>query len=152
MRGWLLGQGIIVSSLVLPALGRWENGAIHSLFPRYHYVSLLGLAIMALPCAKAALEQPQKNLWTKVLAPGYLVSYLFVQFAFGHEFTYFVDVGSRNRAYFAEMAQWQTGRRETEPPLPTDTLPPGHTAQEFYRLANWLNADRYPLDSEKKKN
>jgi hypothetical protein len=157
---WLLGQGIILSCMLLPSLGRWQLGAQQSLSLRYHYPTLVGVAIMLLPVLSRlwrAEEQGSKRGRCSTAVLFFLLAgYLALQLHVGGTFTYFSSRGFENRLYVEKLADWQyrllaadQGQGAAllpgaEPAMP-NTVAPGRSAAQIYAVLHWLDAKKYPV-------
>ncbi|MCC6220727.1 MAG: hypothetical protein IT291_05755 [Deltaproteobacteria bacterium] len=59
IRLWVMGQLLMCSQLLLPALGRWQFGLVQSLYLRYQYGALIGLFVALLPAVSYLLSWVQ---------------------------------------------------------------------------------------------
>ncbi len=140
-RYWVAGQLWMLSCLALPALGRWQMGAEHSLFPRYQYGALIGFAIVLLPFFMRIFAAREKGevIFGRALLPACLVLFLFVQLSFGRAFSFFSTVGNAHRLYAAQLAE-----RSEPPPAYPVSLAPHSSPEQIYATLHWLNPQRYP--------
>ena len=163
LRIWLLGQALLFSSFILPAVGRWQFGAQQSLSLRYHYGALLGLLLMLLPLLLVSFKKSDKEATSvcQILLGVLAALSLFSQLKMGSEFMYYRNKGLVHSRYAAELADWEahldklyTGQpidhvgRGTELkdllPVYPKTLTPGQGPNQAYGVLNYLDPFAYP--------
>ena len=154
----ILGQGIIISSLLLPSLGRWHFGVQQSLSLRYHYTAALGLCIMLYPLLvwtteKLLTAQHRALQGTIVVILGVVVS---IQLYMGARFTYFRNHGEAHEHYLEQLTDWRVKLSEVHTegypgyegkntkleglqPLYPSTITPGRHPDHIYEIYQWLN-------------
>lgn len=106
----IVGQLLMFSALLLPALGRAQLGPSQALSMRYVYLALPWFFVFALPFIERIVQgvlQPQ-TIFSPVrplcfmLIAGYFASHL-LSLA---RYEYFTDHALRNRRYVAKLAEW----------------------------------------------
>lgn len=155
---WCLGQLMMGSSLLLPALGRWSFGLSQSLSLRYHYGSLIGLLLLLLPLVQWAFEG-QRGASTRARGTA-IVLWLFlsVQLWTAMQFSYFQEAGRTNRLFTSALLDWRSTIGEElpysgqgsrfeglQPSLPAQ-LTPGRHPNEIYAVLRWLEGDKRPSE------
>lgn len=158
---WLLGHVIIVVNLVLPALGRWQLGDAQSLASRYHYATLVGLCIAALPAAAALGALHAERKWVRPALSLAAALFIAEQLAAGRAFQYFGDRHVQDREYAARLRDWNEQLLALSPdvpvayegtgtplaglyPLHLDSITPGRHPDQVYGVLHWLDPRRYP--------
>ncbi len=163
---WLMGNLIIVSSLVLPALARWHHGVQQSLSPRYHYGSLLGLMLMLMATWRAVLslfDDKDKQARRISLAVFLLLcSWACArQMSMGAQARWFTNHGLNHRTWVAQARDWERAVSEVAQGQPmsyyaektpladlqpeyTPSITPGRGPRDIYRVLSRLDPKRYP--------
>jgi hypothetical protein len=163
---WLVGNAIIVSSLVLPALARWHYGVQQALSPRYHYGSLLGLyMILIASCTSMTSLLRNSGKLSNQFATGALLvlcAWAFSrQLNMGANATWFTEHGLRHRTWIAQARDWEAAlaRIAKDQPLSyyaektpladlqpeyTPGITPGRGPRDIYRVLSKLDHKRYP--------
>lgn len=159
-RIWSLGQLIIITSMLLPAFGRWQYGMEQSLSLRYHYATIVGLAILLFPllAGSALSTNIQKRRAAPTLGAALLILYFAVQLKAGNNYLV-TPFGPTHRAYAAQLRDWNINLRalgavtsyeaagtalEGQHPLHPHSFTSQRHPDEVYRALNWLDPERYP--------
>lgn len=163
----LLGKLLVVSSLLLPAFGRWQLGAIQSLSLRYHYATLVGFAMLVLPLIRRAIVARERGtLPVRTGIAVLLALHLFVQIIASRNY-YVTFFGPRHRVYVEQLREWNTllldamqgGGTSYEgtgtplaglQPLHVKSLTSERHPDEVYRALNWLSPARFPWNEEQR--
>lgn len=157
VRIWLLGQLLILSAMLLPALGRWQYGMEQSLSLRYHYGTAVGLTVLLFPVlVSSALIH--KHRVGAALGSVLLALSLAVQLKAGHNYL-LTPFGGTHRAYTEQLRDWNIQLRERgaitsyeaagtdlegQHPLHPHSFTSQRHPDEVYRALNWLDPERYP--------
>ncbi|MFN8390477.1 MAG: hypothetical protein U0136_09330 [Bdellovibrionota bacterium] len=161
---WVLGQALVVTCLLLPSVGRWQLGANQSLALRYHYATLVGVAVLLLVPICQFFEwvmAPEGSALRRRLSTAFFALLLTGQLLSGRFFDYFTAGGYRHRMYVAQLSDWQKQLKAVKPdaspdyeasgtplqgaqPIQPVTLTPGRHPNEIYAVLHWLNARKYP--------
>lgn len=102
---WLLGQALIFLPLIFPALGRSQFGAQQSLFLRYHYTTLLGLAFIAIPMVFTLYNHSKLTKYLLFLT---LFGHIYIQLRLSSSYDYFTSAGLRNNIYIQQLKHWDS--------------------------------------------
>ena len=165
---WLLGQGFIFTTLMLPALGRWNFGESQSLSLRYHYLALVGVMILIVPIATSFFDILKKEKTKRspqeraVFSLGKLalVVYFFSHLSLITVHNEFSHKSAKNKAYILELKKWRTklARENIDPvtnfeargtsfengfPILPEYLTPGRHPNQLYQVLKYLNPEKY---------
>ncbi|MCB0322480.1 MAG: hypothetical protein KDD69_02870, partial [Bdellovibrionales bacterium] len=161
-REWSAGLLLCLSTLLLPALGRWSFGVEQSLSLRYHYAALPGLCLMVLPALRGILALPASRVGKTIRAVVMLLFglHLAAQLEVGARFDYFTSQGEVHHAFVSRLTEWNTRRRQNGAPIPgyemsgtpweglqppyPQTLTPGRHPDDIARVLHWLHPERHP--------
>lgn len=157
---WVCGQLIMITALLLPALGRaTQFGVAQALSPRYQYFALFGFCLLLLSLVPHRNRRPLLASW---LCAALAVAYVFVQFSMLNRFQNLdlSEYGWRNRVYIGQLVFWQKSLDELrqlhpERQIPFDgreqlfglypflprTLIRNRHPDELYKIYQWLRAD-----------
>lgn len=132
----LFGLVVVMSSFVLPAIGRASLGDLQAMSLRYQYSSLIGFAIMLYPIFYMLMDGKlvRKIFFTFMVLWGvqqvYLVS----------AFSYFSDFGVVHRVYAQQVFDWNkiTQGKEGLSPSHRPTITPGSTPEDIAKTYKWL--------------
>jgi hypothetical protein len=163
---WLVGNIIVISSLILPALARWHYGVQQSLSPRYHYGSLLGLYMILIASWTSIISLLRNSgKLPQRLASGFLVVLCAWacsrQMNMGANATWFTEHGLRHRTWIAQARDWEAalakvakgqplGYYADKTPLAdlqpeyTPGITPGRGPRDIYRVLSKLDRKQYP--------
>ncbi len=161
----IVGQLLMFSALVLPAVGRGYLGPSQALSMRYIYLALPWFFVFVLPFVERLVRSLQQDgSW---LHPMRAISFLLIAAYFGAHlfhlarYDYFTENGFRNKHYIAKVSEWfdllATDAQITpgdftakgaqfsglQPVFPPK-LAPDATPGQIYRLLHWLNPEKYP--------
>ncbi len=156
-RVWLLGQLLIITSMLLPALGRWQYGMEQSLSLRYHYGTIAGLIVMLFPLLAGSALVERRRVATEI-GSVLLLLYFAVQLKAGNNYL-LTPFGGTHRAYTEQLRDWNIKLRdrgavtsyeaagtdlEGQHPLHPHSFTSQRHPDEVYRALNWLDQKRYP--------
>ncbi len=159
---FVTGQLFILSTFVLPAIGRWQHGVTQSLALRYQYMAQIGLVFMLFALIYAFLEHRREL--KKISFIWLLCVYYFIsQFILSYNFDYFVNNGVQNRIFEKELLAWNeklceaggsmaksyegVGTKfESKQPVMPPGLTPGRHPNDIYQTLIWLNGEGLSLD------
>ncbi len=162
LRTTAIGLTFMLSSLVLPAFGRWQLGVEQSLSLRYHYAALLGLGIVFLPVfvklfGTLSTQTPRRPRQEAILF-FVIVLHISSQFTASGVFSHFTSAGRENQEFLQQMESWNewrlaAGKRKSwegepsasaglQPRFPTN-LTPGVHPDGIAEIMNWLAPSGY---------
>ena len=140
-RIWMLGQGIIIASFLLPAAGRWHFGIGQSLSPRYQTIALIGLIVLFLPAANYMFSTAKNKLTSKAASIATCSIIFFLQLAYSIQVNPFSKDGLMNRSYIERLQSWKKENDITKA-TPQLALPPrlspGFSHKQFGKIADEL--------------
>ena len=108
---WCMGHLLIAASLILPSIGRSDIDLRLSMFLRYHYGTLVGLCIAAIPTLLSLrnylqfLGLPKSSLTAlgSILLVAHLSSHIYVS----NSYDYYTNRGLRHRDYVTKLQMWR---------------------------------------------
>lgn len=156
---FLLGNAIVITSYVLPALGRSQFGLSSGLYLRYTYIALVGLLIALTPILVHLWQlMSSRPMWRNAILSSCFVAYVFAHLLMTSRFEYFREQGQKNQVFVAALVQWQESLCEVGssinksyegkktplsgkfPAMPP-TITPGRHPVEIYKVLLWLNPE-----------
>lgn len=137
---WCLSEATIVSSLLLPAFGRWQLGLGQSLSLRYHYVPVAALCLLLIPLINSLIFTNRKQL-KSISAIGFALLLTALQLYQGAKFTYFTEKGAENRRYLLQIQNLQGlyDNKDSLGPLEPESLTPGLDISAIQSILQWLS-------------
>ena len=152
LRYWLMGNALIFTSMLLPALGRSIYHLHQGLYLRYYSLSLLGLAVICFFILKNYAEFSfSKKISTKLI----IVCFVLIQISQARKYTYFTDAGQINYSVAQKIKDNKAKLTDKNSESPNDyqlrSLQLVSTedisqmdANYVYQALNWLNPSKYP--------
>ena len=111
---WLVGQIFIISTFFLPALGRWQLGAIQALSPRYQCAAMIGLMLMLVALFENRKHALSIFAWLAIA----------VQLVVAADFSYFTENGARNRIYIEQLKEYRSLEKSAQSKAVAPLVPP----------------------------
>lgn len=144
-RNWLIGNAIIASSMLLPALGRSIYHLHQGLYLRYYSLNLVGLSII---CFFIFKDYSQFERRKKYLSQFLLFCYFIIQVSQARNYVYFTKAGIGNLSY----AQKLTDNIQRISSDSNKSVVQAHSEEDIskmdpryvYRALSWLNPTKYP--------
>ncbi|MDD2943239.1 MAG: hypothetical protein PHC51_09775 [bacterium] len=102
---WLLAQIFILASFALPALGRYNLGALQAMSLRYHAFALPGLIFLLTPLAQFFDSKSCKPGGRAIIFAA-LVIFFSLQFFMKGRMSDFQEYGSANRSFLGRLVNW----------------------------------------------
>lgn len=158
LRLWLLGEVIMLFSMLLPSFGRVKYGYFQGLSLRYTYSTLVGVAILVFAFLLAVHTWMERRNWRRgiVLSAfgySYLLWLLAASVFVSREERFFTNIGYTNLVYAKQLLDWRNAVEGEDlsakgtdlagfgPTVPPDVVP-GATHERIVQTLDWLSRGR----------
>jgi hypothetical protein len=133
----IISYSIVITTLLLPTLGRHHFGLSYALELRFLYPALFGVFLLLLPLTKVKMNPYVLGLILYI----YLSSHI-LQIS---KFDFYTNNGLLNKQFVLKLTEIHKAQgKHSFPPVPFG-LTPDRSRDEIYLLLNILNPDKYPL-------
>lgn len=154
IRLWLLGEAIMLLSMLLPSFGRVKYGYFQGLSLRYTYSTLVGVTIVVFAFVVVVHAWVERRSWrgervVSVVGYSYLLWLLAASLFVSREERFYTNIGYTNLIYKEQLRDWRNATAGGDlsakgtdlagygPTVPPDVVP-GATHERVLETLDWL--------------